>query len=53
MEQVKKRKYLRLTSENLVQEKFNMVRAQALWRYDDFMKVTLIQLCQYMSTKSV
>lgn len=42
-----------LTSEDLVEKDFDVVRAQGLWRHDDLMKVTLHQLCHHITAVRV
>lgn len=41
--------YVYLTSEDLVEKDFDVVRAQGLWRHDDLMEVTLHQLRHHIT----
>ena len=43
----------RLTSENLVDEHFDVVACERLWRHDDFVQVALHQLRQYIAARNV
>lgn len=38
-----------LTSQDLVEKDFDVIRAQGLWRHDDLMKVTLHQLRHHIT----
>lgn len=42
-----------LTSEDLVEKDFDVVRAQGLWRHDDLMEVTLHQLRHHITVVRV